>query len=158
MTSLSPQGIPLALIINYFVRAYRLLWVLESESANTKERATNKRMFMFFLRLFVVFAVMWVPTITFMWVLVVSGATGAAIGFLAGSWGHLQGLVSACLYMRRIDIKAEARACATCDVCCCVRLCVASVSRRAARGVCGARQGLRSEIKPDRTITMAVYF
>ena len=98
--------IPLALIVNYFFRAYRLLWV-NSTGQSAVDKQTNKGMFVFFARLFVVFAVMWVPTIVFMWTFVFTGASGAAIAFLSASWGHLQGFVSAYLYIKKDDIKDE---------------------------------------------------
>ena len=58
----------------------------------------------FFVRLFVVFLVFWIPTALFIWLVITEDAT---VPWLGGLISHLQGMVSASLHLNKRDIKGE---------------------------------------------------
>ena len=95
-------------------------------------RDTEKRIVHFFVRLFVVFVVMWIPAALCIWVVVssdVDTVLGAWVGgrhphprphsqsdpdqvlvaWIGGTISHLQGPISAALYLQKADIYDEMR-------------------------------------------------
>lgn len=64
----------------------------------------------YFLRLLVVIGAMWAPFFVIWLVQVPYYLTGGHLNWFAGSWAHLQGLVSGVLYLKKDDIQQEVAA------------------------------------------------
>ena len=104
-------GIPLCAICFFSQRVYTLLWKTQG-----KDREANRELFVFFARLLVVFLGMWLPTALLIWMVVWDGST--FFQWIGGSFSHLQGVVSAMLYLRKRDILKEIRKLGCGFLCC----------------------------------------
>jgi len=62
----------------------------------------TRQLFIFFMRLTLVFAIMWLPTVILVFAI---GVPDVWLSFAGGSWSHLQGLVSAALCLTKSDVR-----------------------------------------------------
>eukprot|EP00546_Thalassionema_frauenfeldii_P003901 CAMPEP_0178921486 /NCGR_PEP_ID=MMETSP0786-20121207/15588_1 /TAXON_ID=186022 /ORGANISM="Thalassionema frauenfeldii, Strain CCMP 1798" /LENGTH=336 /DNA_ID=CAMNT_0020595671 /DNA_START=397 /DNA_END=1407 /DNA_ORIENTATION=- len=88
-------GIPFAIFLHVCWDVHRKKMLPSNER--------TRQLFIFFMRLTLVFILMWLPTVVLLFAI---GVPDVWASFVGGSWSHLQGLVSAAFCLTKADVRS----------------------------------------------------
>ena len=86
-----------------------MAWDVFSHGFHRGLSGAKRELLNFFVLVLAVYLVMWLPSIVTMWIFDARMPGGNAFNFFGGLWSHLQGLVSAFLFLRKRDVLDAVR-------------------------------------------------
>ena len=86
-----------------------MAWDVFSHGFHRGLSGAKRELLNFFVLVLAVYLVMWLPSIVTMWIFDARMPGGNAFNFFGGLWSHLQGLVSAFLFLRKRDVLEAVR-------------------------------------------------
>ena len=86
-----------------------MAWDVFSHGFHRGLSGAKRELLNFFVLVLAVYLVMWLPSVVTMWMFDARMPGGNAFNFFGGLWSHLQGLVSAFLFLRKRDVLDAVR-------------------------------------------------